>query len=181
MGEQDHTEKVCFTYAKGDNAVGDADFYQCEVLYSQPDYEIVYPSEQLNIKLKSASQQNFEILEEQCEHSLSDIKQDGDIVNEVQNYLRHLKSLSVSLQDAADHFTTSTRTLSRYLQKAGVNFQSLLDQERVRRAKDLLIFTELSLTDISYQLGFSDSSHFTKVFKRETKQLPSQFRKMDID
>lgn len=181
LGPLDCVDKVCFTYDKGGDVNQDEGFYQCQVLYNQPDYEMVYPRDQLKIKLKSASQQTFELLEEQCEQSIGTINEKGDIIVDLQTYLRQLCSLSVSLQDVADHFATSTRTLSRYLQKAGVNFQSLLDQERVRRAKDLLIYTDLSLTEIAHQLSFSDSSHFTKVFKRETNQLPSYFRKQDVD
>jgi len=48
---------------------------------------------------------------------------------------------------------------------------------RVERAKELLVDKQLSLAQVSQQLGFYDQSHFTTVFRRATALTPRQYRK----
>jgi AraC-like DNA-binding protein len=48
-------------------------------------------------------------------------------------------------------------------------------QRRIERAKELLHCQELSISDISTQLGFADHSHFARYFKRLMGFTPRQF------
>ena len=48
---------------------------------------------------------------------------------------------------------------------------------RLQRAKELLETTELTISEVAYQCGFSAVSHFTKVFQQQYGLLPSQFRR----
>ena len=50
-------------------------------------------------------------------------------------------------------------------------------RKKTQLAKDMLRYTQLSLTDIAYQLGFSSSQHFSMVFKKYEFLTPSQYRK----
>ncbi|SHM01080.1 AraC-type DNA-binding protein [Anaerosporobacter mobilis DSM 15930] len=64
------------------------------------------------------------------------------------------------------------------------NFQLLYGQSckeyiasiRIRKAKDLLIYTDLDQNYISQDTGFSDCSHFIRVFKQKEGITPKQFR-----
>ena len=47
---------------------------------------------------------------------------------------------------------------------------------RLSRAKEMLMKDELTISEISYQVGFSNPDYFSKVFKKETGQSPSSFR-----
>lgn len=49
---------------------------------------------------------------------------------------------------------------------------------KVERALALIRTTELPLTDIAYQCGFADQSHFIRCFKQYTGFLPAHFRKV---
>lgn len=48
---------------------------------------------------------------------------------------------------------------------------------RVERARRLLTESDLPLAMVAVESGFADQSHFTKTFKRLTRQTPAQFRK----
>ncbi len=64
------------------------------------------------------------------------------------------------------HFETlNGKTMNQYLTKI-----------RVKAACDLLINTDLTITEISIRCGFFDSSHFSKIFKKYKNKLPLQFR-----
>jgi AraC-like DNA-binding protein len=57
------------------------------------------------------------------------------------------------------------------------NFGEYIRNARIKKAKELFSSPEYSLTEIAYLTGFSDQSHFTRVFKQITGESPSAFRK----
>ena len=46
----------------------------------------------------------------------------------------------------------------------------------INEGKRLLLYTDNTISEISYELGFKDPSHFIKYFKRKTRQTPKYFR-----
>ncbi|MGZ5134153.1 MAG: helix-turn-helix domain-containing protein [Flavitalea sp.] len=48
---------------------------------------------------------------------------------------------------------------------------------RVERAKELIVYEDLSITEIAYQLNYSSVSHLCIQFKKVTSQTPSTFKK----
>jgi AraC family transcriptional regulator, transcriptional activator of pobA len=59
----------------------------------------------------------------------------------------------------------------------GKTAKELIMERVILEAKRLGLHTHLSTKEISYQLGFEDPSHFSKLFKNETSELFSEFRK----
>ena len=70
----------------------------------------------------------------------------------------------------------SPRTLRRRLAEQGVKLQEVKNEARARRAKFYLQHTRLSLTEIAYELGFSELSAFSRAFKGWTGGPPQAFR-----
>ena len=58
----------------------------------------------------------------------------------------------------------------------GVSFREYLCRIRVEESKRLLLSSEYSLTDIAIAMGFTDQSHYCKVFKRIVGMPPGQYR-----
>jgi AraC family transcriptional regulator len=50
--------------------------------------------------------------------------------------------------------------------------------QRIEKVKELLVYDQLSLTEISYQTGFSSVHHLSSQFKKVTGLTPSHFRKI---
>lgn len=48
---------------------------------------------------------------------------------------------------------------------------------RIRRAADLLAKSQLTVSEIAYQVGFNNPKYFTKLFKEEYQTLPTEYRK----
>jgi AraC-like DNA-binding protein len=67
------------------------------------------------------------------------------------------------------------KTLGRRLAARGTSFRSVLDQERLVRARHLLAAPR-SIDDVARYLGFTETSAFTRAFKRWTGRSPSQHR-----
>lgn len=65
---------------------------------------------------------------------------------------------------------------SLFKRATGISPHQYVIQERVERAKSLLLKTDLSITDIALQVGFSSQSHLTQQFKRLTGITPKHVR-----
>ena len=59
----------------------------------------------------------------------------------------------------------------------GVNAKQLIDEQLTMRARYQLKFTDCSVKEISYDLGFSSPEYFSSFFKRQTGSTPMQVRK----
>lgn len=85
------------------------------------------------------------------------------------------KNLSVSLIAAAAGVSTRQLSLG-FRQATGVTPYQWLTQMRICRAKDLLGQRSLSLQTIGHRCGFTDHSHFSRAFMRETGMTPGAWR-----
>ena len=79
-------------------------------------------------------------------------------------------------QAACRRMRVSVRTLQRRLAEHGVSFERLLANVIVRHAAALLE-SPRSITEISFELGYSDSAHFSRAFARWTGMSPSAWRR----
>lgn len=64
---------------------------------------------------------------------------------------------------------------------ANTSALQLIHQRLILEAKRLLIYTATSISEISYDLGFSDPAYFTRFFKRLTGESPKPFRQTGMD
>jgi len=83
------------------------------------------------------------------------------------------------LADAAALLATSERTLQRRLRSAGTTFTTTVESTRIAAAKELLRDSASSITDIGYLIGYADTAHFSRSFKRATGAAPSVWRSGD--
>ncbi len=89
---------------------------------------------------------------------------------------------TVSLAELSDHFSYSTRHLSRMLREGtGETFGMILTRLKMKKASDLLMNPKLSASQIAAMLGYTDLSTFYKAFKRTYRMNPSDFRKHAAD
>ena len=71
----------------------------------------------------------------------------------------------------------SPKTLSNVFSKYNAKTPLKVISERIcLEAQRLLLFSNTSITDIGFELGFTDVSHFSKFFKKHYKQTPAAFR-----
>lgn len=68
-----------------------------------------------------------------------------------------------------------SREFSKYFDD--LSFGDYIRKLRIEKAIEYLATSDYTLTKIAYLTGFSDQSHFTRIFKKHTKQNPSAYRK----
>lgn len=89
----------------------------------------------------------------------------------------YLRECRPDVHLAAEMAGVSERTLQRRLHDAQVSYRMLLDQVRLEQALTMLRETNTHVTDIAYDLGFSDAAHFTRAFRRWTALSPREYRR----
>ena len=63
----------------------------------------------------------------------------------------------------------------------GRTIEHFFISQRIEKVKELLVYDQLSLTEISYQTGFSSVHHLSSQFKKVTGLTPSHFKKVAAD
>jgi len=88
-------------------------------------------------------------------------------------------NMSMSLQQASEELEINPAYLSREFSKYfdNLSFGDYIRKMRIDKAMLLMEQAEYSLTEIAYLTGFSDQSHFNRIFKKQTGENPSAFRK----
>lgn len=99
--------------------------------------------------------------------------------NPVIDYIeQHLTNPNLSLKDTANALGYSTNYFSTLVKKElGMSFQDYVSQQRIVRAKILLLSTNDKIYQIAEQVGFEDMNYFSSKFKLLTGVTPSVFRK----
>ena len=90
--------------------------------------------------------------------------------------LRRLEGSEPSQEEIAEQLYMSARTLQRKLGDSGTTYKELLDGTRRALAFAYLSAPEHSVNEITYLLGFSSGSCFTRAFRRWSGQSPSDWR-----
>lgn len=99
--------------------------------------------------------------------------------NEIREIIQDHIDTSLTLKEISKNLKISPSYLSREFSKhfGNLSFGEYIQKQRINKARDLMTNHTYSLTEIAYLTGFSDQSHFTRIFKKITGQNPSDFRK----
>lgn len=82
----------------------------------------------------------------------------------------------------ADKFHFNYYYLSSYFtahNKEG--FSEYLNKIRINKAIQILKNSDVSISEVSYMVGYSDNSYFCKVFKKYTDYTPSRYKKIALE
>ncbi|HOY07175.1 MAG TPA: chromate resistance protein [Saprospiraceae bacterium] len=95
----------------------------------------------------------------------------------IQDYID--TNFSLNLQEISKELDIHPAYLSRAFSKYfdNLSFGEYIRKMRIEKAIDLIKQDQYSLTEVAYLTGFSDQSHFNRIFKKHTGVQPSAYRK----
>ncbi|MED4014614.1 AraC family transcriptional regulator [Sutcliffiella cohnii] len=105
--------------------------------------------------------------------------QDPTIVDRAIMFIEMNFAEEISIEEMAESLHVHPNHLMRAFKKEkGVKLSHYRNQKRVKEAKELLIYSQLSMTDIAIMVGFKTSQYFSKIFKNEEGMSPKEFKKL---
>ena len=176
------TLPVCAIYLSYDappHAARYAELSAATVHFGQrnlPGGRIVLEKEVVMRPLAMADDNALRMAESRCAALLNHVTQGARLSDWVRMMLREAADGQPKLEELARILNLSPRTLERRLTQEGHRFRDLAKQARFERACALLAAGRLSITQIAYQLGYTDVANFTRAFRREAGLVPSAYR-----
>jgi AraC-like DNA-binding protein len=168
-------EEVLFSRTKPADVGAYRRFFRAPCRFDQERTAIFFPTALLNRPMPEANPERLRRLEQQAQTIGK-----GELLSRLRRALRILLlSGRASAQEVASLLFLNRRTLNRHLNQQGMNFQRVLDEIRFETACQLLDNTQLPLTDIAASLGYSESSAFTRAFRRWCGMVPSRRRRTE--
>ena len=108
-----------------------------------------------------------------------DEKKTPNWVKELKEIIQDQVDTNLSLSEISKSLDINASYLSREFSKHfdNLNFGDYIRKIRIEKAISLIEGHKYSLTEIAYLTGFSDQSHFTRIFRQHTGKNPSAYKK----
>ena len=109
--------------------------------------------------------------------TLETLSQDNNKIDLVFKHVNENFTKSISLEEIAEIASMTVPAFCRFFKKTtGKTFTKLVNEYRIVHATKLLSESKMSITDICYECGFNNFSHFNKLFKEFTGKSASVYR-----
>lgn len=117
------------------------------------------------------------IVEQKAKIALAKLAHNASLSSKVESLIRSAMSQgqTLSMERASSILAKSRQTLYRQLKQEGTDFQTIYNKTRKQLAFDLLREERNTISAVSLQLGFKDTSSFYKAFRRWTGVSPKHF------
>lgn len=135
-------------------------------------------SSENDIKLLKEFVQKFLM---ECAQAVTSIKkaEENPIIKKVCMYVDENLSQDISLETAADFAGVSSFYLSKlFKEEKGETFINFISDKRLEKSRLLLESTELSIKEITSEVGYNDQNYFSRIFKAKYGLSPKEYRKV---
>lgn len=137
-----------------------------------------HPSEtQLQQFAADLQEAGFELLDDQKQQVIERVK--TSLIQKVQS------------GEVEDHFSISNFLVEQvhkdysaisklFSEVEGITIEQFFILQKIEKTKEWLVYNELSLSQIAFNLGYSSTQHLSSQFKKLTGMTPSQFKKIGV-
>jgi len=175
-GDDVQLTRVAFQHERPAYAELYDSIFNCPIDYGQPHCAMTFSNDYLQRIPREHNPYVLNALRGQADAWLSRIMQHAT-TKKVMSLLGAKWPLAdFNVVDVAQRLNMSRQTLYRRLKSENQTFKDLLDQVRQSNAMARIRDSQLSLSELAYDLGFSEVSAFNRAFKRWTGESPSHYR-----
>jgi AraC-like DNA-binding protein len=154
-------------------------YFRCPIHYASGEWSLVFRKEDMLAPLPGGNHELAMMNDRVVMEYLARLEK-SDLTNLVRTHIiKLLPSGNCSKEYIAAKLNMSARNLQHKLELQHTTYQDILDQTRRDLAINYMHNDHTSISEITYLLGFSDTSNFARAFKRWTGQSPSQFRERE--
>jgi len=136
-------------------------------------YDIIEKSNHID-QLVAGLERHVQFLEEVLKNNF---RRYSPPIRSAIEYIRNYFGSDITRLSIAEYVHLNESYFSELFNKeVGQSFSNYLTMVRIEAAKKLLINSELSISEISFKVGYSNQSYFAKLFKNITGRTPMQFK-----
>jgi len=148
------------------------------VRFDQPVDAVLVDPDVADHPIVGADQELLHILEQHAQFLLQQAPGEDELHSRVEQAVaQSLHSGQPRITRVARALGMGERTLQRRLSERGLTFNDVVDQVRERLARQNVARDDVTLTEVAFLLGYSDSSAFIRAFRRWTGETPHVYRK----
>ena len=155
-------------------------FFQCPIKYGAKENSIMLDNATINSNLSGSNSMIADMSDRIIIAYLGKMDESSIIDRVKSEILNQLPNGNISETSVASSIHKSSRTIQRLLNDQGTSFSKLVNETRMELALKYLKDSSLSLTEIAFMLGFSESSAFSRAFKRWTGIAPSAYKFQEL-
>ena len=152
------------------------EFFKCPVFFLSDSNRIVFNKGDVFEQNTFSNALLTITLDEWIEDQLTTLNKDILSSRVIKYLLKNMAYGEIDLHKVSREFSLGPRLLQRKLKDEGTSYTKLLDDCRCKLALKLISHNKMSLTEITYILGFSDQSNFSRAFKRWTGIAPQLYK-----
>lgn len=105
------------------------------------------------------------------------LKSKQKLFHDITEYLKHNLDAALSLAEIANaHYMSESTLKALFREYSGESPMNYFNKLKLKEAKKLLAEDNISISEISQQLGFSSVHYFTHFFKKRSGMSPSEYR-----
>ena len=131
--------------------------------------------EQFDLLKTNLGKSGLELLDDKKAILIEKIK---DVIIEMVHYTDEVPKVNYSdyISEKLNHDYTYLSNI--FSEVKGITIQQFIINHKIERAKELILYDELNLTEISYILNYSSVAHLSNQFKKVTGLSPSHFKQL---
>jgi len=121
-----------------------------------------------------------ELFLETMERVMDYKKSRNKIFDQIVEYINCNYCEEVELKHCAEIYHTSSSYIARMFKKyLNTTFSAYINDLRIKKAKELLKDSDLTIKEVSYNAGYNNLNYFYKTFKKSTGMTPNLFKSKD--
>lgn len=168
--------RALFAIPEDVHATDDARALSCPCLYDQAANELHYPIGILDQTPELGNRLTRTMLEETCERLIGQSRLSSGWSGEVYQLLLNAPSEFPSMTAVAAQLGLQERTLRRRLAAENSSYGAIVDDVRRKLAIEYLQTTRMSVDDVAWKVGFSDSANLRRAIRRWTGKTINELR-----
>jgi AraC-like DNA-binding protein len=178
MGSTFCPSEIHVTFAPPESQEQYSESFGYRVHFAQVENRLFFNAAWLNGTPHFGNEITYATVLRLCDDLQDELAHRVGVAGKVRELLLATIGRHTSFEDVATRLGIPTRSLRRKLREQGTSFRELVDQLRTHVAMKYLRDTEMTVEDIAYALGFSDTANFRHAFHRWTDSSPQDFRRI---
>lgn len=175
-GDTFHPNKVRLSRPKPLDATPYTTYFACDVVFDADENSIEIDRKTATAPLPTSNLELAATLDSILSKQLASLDKINTVARCKHYFLMELTSGEPTEQALANALGMSLRSLQRKLSDEGTSYSRVFDEVRHELAQNYLSRSHCSVNEITFLLGYSEQSAFTRAFKRWNGKSPSDYR-----